>query len=97
MATLEEGQLVRIISKEALKKSNDIFGVAKYLLEEGGGFNYFKDNPLYTIYSVHYYGNLRPNENCCRIVPIGCTLNKYCKTNKVLKSCLVPLNTKPIL
>lgn len=96
MATLKEGQLVRIISKEALRKSDDLLGIAKYLLEEGGGYNYFKDNPLYTIYSVHYYGNFQPHEDCCRIVPIGCTLNTSRTTNKVLKSCLVPLNTKPI-
>ena len=97
MATLKEGQLVRIISKEALRKSDDLFGIARYLLEEGGDFNYFKDNPLYTIYSVHYYGNLQPHEDCCRIVPIGCTLNKSRKTNRVLKSCLMPISPKPIL
>lgn len=96
MATLKEGQLVRIISKEALRKSDDLLGIAKYPLEEGGDYNYFKNNPLHTIYSVHYYGNSRPHEDCCRIVPIGCTLNNSRTTNKVLRNCLVPLNTKPI-
>lgn len=93
MATLKEGQLVRIISKEAIYKSDSAKGIAGWYMPDKS-FKPFREFPLSTIYRVSYENVL--GRKSCRLVPTEFDF-KVTTDNIVLQECLVPVNTRPIL